>query len=59
MKWNIAIGRSAMSNTTDTLGAAHSNVAIGYTALKKIESGSRNVAIGGQQGGGEVVLVNF
>jgi hypothetical protein len=53
MKWNIAIGRAAMSNTTDTLGAAHSNVAIGYTALKNIESGSRNIAIGGYQGGGD------
>jgi len=52
-KWNIAIGRSAMSNTTDTLGAAHSNVAIGYYALNNIESGSRNIAIGGQQGGGD------
>jgi len=52
-KWNIAIGRGAMNNATDTLGAAHSNVAIGYTALKNIESGSRNIAIGGQQGGGD------
>jgi len=53
MKWNIAIGRSAMGAAGSSHGAAHSNVAIGYTALKNIESGSRNIAIGGQQGGGD------
>ena len=39
--------------TGSSHGAAHSNVAIGYYALNNIESGSRNVAIGGQQGGGD------